>query len=305
MTKPKQEIPERVVLPLTADWHCGSSLGLMVNKPFHPTDEITVEPSPAQKIIWKQFKENALEIAKEREKSQLIIIFNGDPVEGIHHETTQLMSGRVDVHEKIHIECMSKFTTMTGYEPANGDKAYYISGTEEHGGNGSQSDERVAKDLDGVVPQWSKMEYDDDGEPYLNGKFTWNRLLLNVKGNLLDIAHHGGSVGRRAWTTSDGLRNIIKSIYFECLENNLPIPRYWIRAHLHQFVHAYYEGSRGIIEGIILPSFQLKTGFVYKVFGMTTKPSDIGMVTLIIEPDGSSHWTKNIMTFSQDEVQEA
>jgi len=296
---------QRTVIVLTADWHCGSTLGLMVNKKFYSAEGTPITPSPVQQIIWRQFCENIKEIASERKDSRLIVIYDGDPVEGIHHETTQIISPCVSAHEQIFVECMDKLLTSVHYAPEHGDKVYFISGTEEHSGNGSQSDERIARDFDGVIPQAEWMEQDEDGAYYREGKFTWNRLLLKVNGVLLDIAHHGGSVGRRAWTTSDGLRNTVKSIYFECLEHNLPIPRYWIRSHLHQFVPARYEGNRGVIEGIILPSFQLKTGYVYKQFGMISKPSDIGMVYLIIEPDGTSYWRQSILTYSQDEIQEA
>jgi hypothetical protein len=293
----------RYVLALPADEHCGSSLGLIKDKPFQLHDGGTYTPSKAQKLIYKQWIECWKKIALERKKSRLIVINDGDAVEGIHHETTQIISCRTSEHKKAHADCMDDGLNIANFNPINGDKIYYMSGTEEHVGNGSQLEEDVAEDLMGVVPVWEKTILNDKDEEETVGRYTWDHLSIEVNKVLVDVAHHGGAVGRKAWTTSDGLRSTLKSIYFECLELNRPIPRYWVRAHLHNFVHATYEGERGIIEGIMLPSFQLKTGYVYKKFGAQVKPADVGMVYIVVNDDGSSYWRCERMMVEQDTVQ--
>jgi hypothetical protein len=283
----------------------------MTPKPLIVGDEVTVSPSPAQKIIWKQWAHNWDLVAKERKNSRLIMVQNGDPVEGMHHQSPQVMTMREDEHVTIAIHAYDWAMKKAKYNPKKGDKYYQIAGTEAHGGTGGRAEEALARDFrdrsdgqNGVVPQWEKQIF-IDGEPTLQAKYTWGRLLRKVNGVLFDIAHHGASVGKRAWTTSNSLMNTIKSIYFECLEKNQPIPRYWVRAHYHQYVHAYYEGKQGIIEGFVLPSYQLPgSAYVRKFNGGSLLMADIGMVYWVVEDNGSSYWKKDIITMAQDEIKE-
>lgn len=276
---------KRTVLALPSDTHSGSSMGLMPPGQFGLMDGGHYDPTPVQKLIWKQWEYNWNIIAKERKDSNLIVCHCGDLVEGIHHQTTQIVSPRIDDHETISSICMDRGFRIA--KMRKGDKYYQVGGTEEHVGNGSSSEERVAKDLDHVVPVWEQTFFDEEGEK-VNGKYTWNRLYRKINGVIFDISHHGGSVGQRAWTTENGLYNKIKSIYWTCVDAKMAIPRYWIRGHNHQYVRVDYRGKQGIITGILLPGFQAKSGFVYKKINYDPTPASVGMVWIVIEANGSS-----------------
>ena len=252
-----------------------------------------IYPNPAQDILWKQYLECLQFIKEQRKKSRLIWVENGDVCEGIHHGTTQVISGRVDEHEQIAQDILD--FTFRELKFGGDDLAYMIAGTEEHGGNGSQSENRVAEDLEVFTPRFTETA----DKPT---RFTWDRLLLKVNGVLLDIAHHGGSVGKRAWTTENGMRNLVKSFYLQSLEDGTELPRYWVRSHKHQYVYSgVYSGKHGDIEGFVTPSFQFKTGFAYKFAGHQL--SDIGMLVIGIEEDGTC-WHKCIMaSYKQDNIQ--
>lgn len=284
---------KRTVIAISADKHSGSSLGLMMPKTFPLHDGGSYTPSPLQKQIWQQYDECLDFIKEQRKKSRLIWIENGDPCEGIHHCTTQIISGRVDEHEEIANDILDYTFQKVGM--GKGDIAYMMAGTEEHGGSGSQSENRIAENFDYFVPQFSE----ESDKP---NRCTWDRLLLKVNGVLLDVAHHGGVVGRRAWTTENGMRNLIKSFYLQSLEDCTELPRYWVRSHKHEYVYSgIYTGKHGSIEGFVTPSFQFKTGFAYKIAGH--RLSDIGMLIIVIEESGDC-WHKCIMaSFKQDKVQ--
>lgn len=283
----------RTVIAISADKHCGSSLGLIMPGAFQLHDGGQYFPSPAQKILWQQYLECLAYIKEQRKKSRLIWIENGDICEGIHHGTTQIVSGRVDEHEEIAANILDFTFKELKFE--KDDLAYMIAGTEEHGGNGSQSENRVAEDLEVFTPHYKETA----DKP---SRWTWDRLLLKVNGVLLDIAHHGGAVGSRAWSTENGMANLIKSFYFQSLDDKTDLPRYWIRSHKHQFVHADYDGKQGTIDGFVTPSFQFKTGFAYKIAGH--RLSDIGMIIVIIEPDGRTEWKAIMASYKQDAIQE-
>ena len=243
------------------------------------------DPSPGQKIVWRQWEHNWELIREARKGASLIVCHAGDLVEGVHHETTQVVTNRVDNHENIADLCMDRAFRIAKMK--EGDKYYQISGTESHVGHGSSSEERVASGLDHVVPVWEQEFWDDEGA-HKNGRYTWDRLYREINGVIFDISHHGGSVGQRAWTTGNGLRSKIMSIYWSCVNNHIPVPRYWIRGHSHKYVREEYTDVNGTITGIILPGFQIKTGFVYKKMNYDMKPADVGMCWIEIESDGSS-----------------
>ena len=279
----------RTIIAISADKHSGSSLGLMRPEPMQLHDGGTYIPSNLQKKIWAQYQECLFFTKEERKRSRLIWIENGDPCEGIHHGTTQIATSRTDEHEQMAADILEYTFEYLKFNKNKGDLAYVIAGTEEHGGNGSQSEERIARDLEewGIVPQ--------------KGRFTWDRLLLKVNGVLLDIAHHGGSVGHREWTKNNTLKQKVKSFYYQCLEDETKLPRYWVRSHLHKYVHGSYEGKRGTIDGFVTPSFQFKTGYAYKIAG--AELSDIGMIVIVVEEDGRS-WYKVIKnSYAQDQIQ--
>jgi hypothetical protein len=291
----------KTILALPSDTHCGSTLGLHPPKPFQKHEGGEYVPSKAQRIIWNQWEHNWDIIRNERKGANLIIVHDGDIVEGVHHDTTQITTVRVDEQETVASLCMD--FAMQKAKFGKGDKYFQMAGTEEHAGNGSSSEERVARDLDGVVPVYEQTVFDEDGM-HKNGRYTWDGLLRTTNGVLFDIAHHGGTIGNSALTTENGLRNKIKSIYWECLELGLPIPRYWIRAHFHTYVRVDYEGRHGVITGIMLPGFQIKTGYVYKKRGFVMKPADVGMVWIVINDDGSTKDYIDKIEVRQEEIKE-
>jgi len=276
---------KRTILALPSDTHSGSTLGLIPPKQYQLQEGGYYDPTPGQKLLWKQWAHNWELIKSIRKNADLIICHCGDLVEGIHHETTQIVSGRVDTQENIADICMDKAFRIANM--IKGDKYYQISGTDSHAGNGSSSEERVAKNLDYVVPVWEQTFFDEEGEKK-NGRYTQDRLYREINGVIFDISHHGGSVGQRAWTTENGLYNKIKSIYWTCVDNQIPVTRYWIRGHNHKYVRAEYRGRNGIITGIMLPGFQIKTGYVYKKINYDPNPADIGMVWIEIDEHGNS-----------------
>jgi hypothetical protein len=281
----------RTVLVVSADKHSGSTMGLIPDEPLQLHDGGTYNPSPLQKILWKQYNECLDFIKAERKRSRLIWVENGDVCEGIHHQTTQIVCSRVETHENIASDILDY--TFRKLKFTDGDRAYMVAGTEAHAASGNQSENRVATDLECFTPQYTETS----GK---NARFVWDKLLIKINGVLFDITHHGSSVGQRAWTTENGMYNRVKSFYFETLNDGREMPRYWVRSHLHQFVQATYDGKRGSITGVVTPSFQFKTGFGLKVAG--DRLSDIGLVVFVIEDDGTVKMNPIMASYKQDRV---
>jgi len=283
----------RTVLVISADKHSGSTMGLIPDEPLQLHDGGTYNQSPLQKILWKQYDECLDFIRQERKRSNLIWVENGDVCEGIHHQTTQVLCSRVDTHENIASDILDY--TFKKIKFTDGDRAYMVAGTEAHAASGNQSENRVAKDSSAFISPYKNADREDK-----HSRFVWDKLIIRINGVLFDIAHHGGSVGSRAWTEENGMYNKVKSFYFQTLNEERDLPRYWIRSHNHQFIQATYDGKRGSITGIVTPSFQMKTGFGQKVAG--DKLSDIGLIVFTIEDDGTCKMNVIKASYVQDAV---
>jgi hypothetical protein len=272
-----------------ADTHCGSTLGLIKPEPFNLFDGGTYTPTPSQMIIWKVWEEAWNKVREERKGKRLIIVHDGDAVEGFHHMTAEIVSIRDSEHEQIHVDCMEWAMKTAKFDASKGDAIYYVSGTEEHVGSGSKSEERIAKDLDGVVPM-------------NDHRYTWNAIRKSINGVYFDVSHHGGTGGNNLLNDENPLRSRVKNIYLDCIDQRIEIPRYWIRAHIHRYINAEYHGTQGTIQGIILPSFQFKTGYVYKRMNNRVQPQDIGLVWVNVDKDGKTDFGGYIKREVQDKV---
>ena len=279
---------DNVIIALCADTHCGSSLGLIKPGGLNLHDGGTFQPSLLQRKIWEVWDESWHKIAQARKGRRLIIVHNGDATEGLHHGTTQVVSSRMDEHKQIHIDAMDHALKVCKFNAGKGDSLYYVTGTEEHAGKGSEMEEDIAKDLEAV--------------PLSDKRHTWDVIKKVIHGVQFNISHHGARSGNTVLTDDNSMRQILKNIYFDCVNFRKPIPRYWIRAHIHKFIHADYEDAQGRIEGIVLPSFQMRTGYVYKKFNDRYKPNDIGMIWVYVNADGTTSWDKNLLQIYQDEV---
>jgi hypothetical protein len=253
------------------------------------------DPNPVQRIIRQQYDEGITAAAKARKGARLVVCMVGDAIDGNHHDTKEIVTNSVEEQARMHEACMDESLKTLRFSRRGGDKLYYIEGTEAHTG---QKEDDIARNLSAEPyhPPTAANEYRD-------GVFVWPRLLLNINGIRFDIAHHGGKVGRLAWGRENSLRSTLKSIYFDCLEHERPIPHYWIRADRHFHIADKYSGERGSITGIVLPALQLRTRFAHKVGGDIAM-STIGTVYVVVEPDGSHSWHINKLTCDEQEASE-
>ena len=282
----------RTIWAIAADEHCGSPVGLFPPGTWALADQSPREQSPGQKIIWQQWCEGwelvaALMRKVKGQRPRLIIANAGDATEGNHHSTTQLITGKPVEQQQLHIACMRHALTVAGFDQAKGDELHYICGTPAHVGPAGDSEESIARAL------LNKSGTD--------GKYTAYRLLRRTNGVLFDVAHQGPGPGTRSWTRSTALLGTLKALYLDCLEAGRPVPRYFIRAHRHSWVTADVRKADGTtaIDGFLLPSFTLKSEYANQV--ASTSPANIGMLIVVVEADGSTHWQCPMITV-HDEV---
>lgn len=280
------------ILAAPADEHCGSTIGLM--PPVWTTVEgNTFHQNPEQRILWQQWCECGQLVADLRLQSRtwprLIVPNAGDAVDGDHHGTTQLVSQRIDEQERIHVSCMRHFLDLAGFDPNNGDELRYLSGTPAHVGEGACTEERIARAL--LPPK------------HLDGSVIHDRLRRRINGVLFEVAHHGASPGARKWTYEQPFTWKLKSEYLTRLERGEEMPRFYLRAHRHQFVVASpirKQDGQMVCEGFLLPSFTFKNDFAQRVAGDSLP--NVGMWLALIGTDGSVDWRCHLLTYQQEPV---
>jgi len=191
----------------------------------------------------------AQELRKARARKKLIIVHNGDAIDGNHHGTPQLVTMLPEEQVKLHTELMKAFMSECGFSHAK-DKIYYTFGTEVH----------VDSTEDGIGRQMR-------AQP--NGNVNvFNELRIKVNGRRLWFVHHGPNAGRGV-NQGNALRNWLRDIFEECKQENIAPPDFVVSSHVHKPYYTVHVGRMDqgyhMLHGMITPSWQAKTRYGYKV----------------------------------------
>lgn len=228
----------------------------------------TYNPSRAQRIIWRQWAECWETIRNLRNVGDRVIVtVMGDCVDGKHHDTSELVTQRVEEQERIFIECLDWALKVIDFD--GHDLLQFIAGTPAHAGELAQAERRIASDFNAQL---------------------YDRRKFEVHGVKFDLCHDGMTIGKRAWTDDTSLRSVLKSMLFEGLLYRQEIPDFVIRAHRHRWMFADFARGKYEIQGFMCPAFQLKTNYGVRYTSTSAKPPDIGMLYVLVQDNGSTEW---------------
>jgi hypothetical protein len=297
--KPTVEIESRQkvkVIPI-ADLHTGGSTALF---PFYNGDDLgypphknmtgnngawefkhtTYLPTAKQYQLFRQFTKCAEEIAKEREQYKYVVVATGDGVEGQHHDTLQLATKNIGEQVDVHVWLMKYFLSKIGFERERGDKLFVGAGTECHDGD---EDFTIADRL--------------EADRLPNGDNSFDFMPMDINDKRFWFLHHGASAGRDM-ALGNALHNWMRNKYWMCLEEGRVIPNCVISGHYHKNVYDTFTRNDKTMHGIILPPFQLKTRFGYRV--AAAELEGVGIRT--IDVDGDVKVNPAMLLGSHDDV---
>lgn len=224
----------------------------------------TYLPSKAQLWTfekWEDFWSRA-RAKRDKHNADLYALLNGDAHDGNHHGTTQIISGNEEVQAYI---AQRTFGVVKDSKP---EKIFVVRGTEAHVGPSGSSEENLAR--------WLHAEKD----PVTEAWSSWH-WRLQIHGVLIDAQHHT-SMGRLPWTMANAANRLAAEVFFEHARNRLPPPHLVFRSHVHRHADSYQAQPT---RAIILPAWQLKTGYAHKV--APNSLADIGGGITVIYPDGT------------------
>ena len=240
------------VLVVISDTHIGSTTAL-APPTYTLHNRNTLEISTVQSNIlqtwvyqcWTDFWDYVDHVrGKGKKRKRLVVAHLGDVVDGVHHQSTQLIA---EVGDQIQM-------AVDLLEPIRNKSNYFVGilGTGTHAGQDHATEAAIYKEL--------------------SADFVGQNLVLDIDGKRHDLAHHGRS-GTRPWTT--GATNLAAEIILDYALTGDPLPNYIFRGHRHVIDDSgsKFENTR-LIQ---CPAWQLKTSHGWRVAGNTVR-SDIGGV---------------------------
>lgn len=197
----------------------------------------------------------------------------GDVVEGLHHDSKEVITPRLDEQEAMSIAVIESALKLAKWR--KGDSVYFVSGTDAHDGDGSASINRIARNILDVDA--------NDSTPCV-----YPTLQRTVNGVRFDVTHLPSSgPGSRAQTTGNAFQAWLKSLYLTGLEAG-GWPRYVITAHYHQYMRRSVQSitdSDTVMTGYIAPAWKLHDAYIKGIvpFGFES----VGMLAFDVREDGS------------------
>lgn len=261
---------EDTILAVLSDMHTGSSTALFPARGFKAKgmDGNHVSPNDKQREIYPVFIRFAGEVAKARKGKRLIIVHNGDAIDGFHHGSLQESLFNTQDQSDAHKLLMGEFIRRVGRN--KGDELYYVRGTEVHVG---QNENEIAKELGAVKAS---------EDTHVHGI-----LELNINGMIHCFAHHGKARGA-GQNEGNSLRNFLRDIRSDREKDGLPrIDVLW-SGHTHGHTYnthiARQRNDFHVMHGVICPSFQAKTTYALGKVPMAV--NSVGGVYARITADG-------------------
>jgi predicted phosphodiesterase len=261
-----------------SDFQTGSSTALFLNH-FWQDEWQNHTPTDRQRKIYEVFEQCMSYARDARKNKRMIVVQNGDAIEGFHHNSMQICVINKDSQAAIHTELMDTFLQKVRFEKKNGDKLFYIRGTETHT---EEKENEIAKDL--------------SAEKTPDGAYVFDHLELTVNGRKIWYVHHGKKRGTGA-NEGNALRNWLRDIFFDCGKVGTEPPDIVISGHTHTPTYTNYVARRGdgfhVMHGLICPSWQEKTRFAYKVAAVDR--NEIGAVFIEITAAGDIRVPKFVL----------
>lgn|SRR5574343_428594 len=281
---------KRTVVAVCNDLHVGSPFAVSPARWLMHDGNVFI-PNELQETILAHWCSSWTKIGILRKGARLVILVLSDVIEGIHHETTQVITSRIDTQEAMAVAVIESAMQIAKFNNRS-DRIYFVTGTPAHDGMGGQSIERVARnvlDLDA-----------NDGT-----RASHDILRLSVNGVRFDATHKPGSgPGSRAHTLGNAFHGWLRSLYFSALEEGQTPPRYVLTAHHHQYLRRDVHATRGhvALTGIICPSWKVKDEYIYRVAPFAL--SSIGMLAFDVQQDGAVQEHVWLLPIEQDQVEE-
>ncbi len=250
----------RHVIAVVADMQVGSTVAICPRR-VELIDGGIYQPSKAQASMLRYWDKCWQLVYDAAGKDDLLLVANGDLVDGDHHNSYQLWSRRSNDQERAALDLL--------LEPRQKAKeCYLVQGTATHVENGGSSEDRLAQELGAHRAR------------------SLHKLSLDVQGVRFLFAHHGPTPGRAEHTRGDAVRRELRNQFYAALRHGYEPPHVCVWSHQHRFIHETismeYHGRMHVMHGYITPAWQLATQHIHRLERGPVL-ADVGLMWFVIE----------------------
>lgn len=234
----------RAVVAVVSDLHVGSTVGLCPPDGIELEDGGRYTPNAFQVWMWAQWAEYWELVKQTAGDWPVVVIVNGEFIEGNHHRSTQITTPSPSVMIPAAEQVLEPALRIS----SKSFKLYVTKGTAAHVGEGGANDVLVAKALNA----------EKDAE---SGQHAFYHLRVVIGGVYFDVAHHISNT-MRAWTHGNNIRTEVLEIMDDARSSGDRLPDYIIRSHVHKFADT---GLNYPVRGIITPAWQGLTEYTHRL----------------------------------------
>jgi hypothetical protein len=203
-------------------------------------------PSPLQLKMWDMWEEFCNKWIPDVTRGEpFALIHAGDALDGVHHNSTTQITQNLADQQKIAEAVLRPLVERSAVY-------YQIRGTPAHVGESGQYEEKLAKSL--------------GAKPDENGNYARYELWYHIGTALVHVMHHIGTTGTAAYETT-AVHKELTEAFVESARWRQEPPQFVIRGHRHRYTSTSIEAACGRASGIVLPGWQAKTPFAFKVPG--------------------------------------
>jgi hypothetical protein len=231
----KKSDKRRLVVALS-DLHCGSSVALLPPG-FTTLEGQEIGQSPIQKWLWECWLKSNEWLDGVVDGDPYSLVLNGDLVEGLHHQTTQIISADMNDHVEAAIHVLRDLCHKA-------QKSFVTRGTAAH-----------TRNTEIVIGKALKLEVNEETRLP-----AWDRLTMDVCGIRAVFRHHITTTVRRN-LAGTGLSIALAEEQIESANNGETIPRLVVCAHRHKY--GKYEDDNGMC--VVTPPWQVLTRWAHQV----------------------------------------
>lgn len=268
---------DAIIIPLS-DMHSGSNYALFLDRFWEGKNGLNHNATSKQQIIRAKWEEAKKEMAKEREGKRVIIVHNGDAIEGVHHNNVDVCTHDLNEQAQIHIELMSEFQKAIHWQ--RGDQIYYVLGTATH-----------TLDIENDIAEEMNAQQLPDGSK------AAGHLSLNINGRDAWFVHHGPGSGKGA-NEGNAIRNALRDLYVDSMKMGVRAPDIVYSGHTHNATYGVYSPNEAmcfrVMHWVILPSLQAKTRHAYRAVPLAL--NRVGVAMQVITSAGDIRVPKFYLT---------
>jgi hypothetical protein len=263
-----EETQKDILQVVISDMHSGSNYALFLNRVWQGLKGNNHTPTGKQMRIRGQWERFAEEVRIARQGKKVVLVHNGDAIDGDHHASGDVCTLNPKEHADIHIELMNELQRLIEWHA--GDELYYTRGTQSHV---NEYEYYIGEQMNAIP----------EGDFY-----CWDMLPLLSNGVLSWFVHTGPRAGDGP-NEGNTVRNWLKNIYFDALKDGTQAPDILYTGHVHSptyntFIYREKMNFR-TMHGVILPSWQMKTQYAWEKAPVSK--NKIGGVMHEIKADGT------------------